>query len=190
MDAAIAVTVNAPPIAIADTTLTQLNTPVTLNVTTNDTDADGTLDVTTVDLDTATAGQQITAIIAAQGIFAVDALGNVTFTPEPGFTGPATRTYTVNDNNGATSNAATITVTVNAPPVANNDTALTQINTPVNVAVTTNDSDPDGTIDAATVDLDPASAGEVRSLMHECRPEAITPEWKAVHRQKSAVVCG
>ncbi len=137
---------------------------MTLNVTTNDTDADGTIDAATVDLDPVTAGQQITAIIAGEGIFAVDGLGNVTFTPEPSFTGSSTIAYTVNDNDGGTSNAANITVTVNEPPVANDDTPLTQLDTPVTLNVTTNDTDADGTIDATTVDLDPATPGRQTTI--------------------------
>jgi Bacterial Ig domain len=42
--------------------------------------------------------------------------GSVTYTPAPGFTGPAdTFTYTVKDSQGLVSNAATVTVTVSAP---------------------------------------------------------------------------
>ncbi len=158
--ATITITVNAPPVANPDTALTQLNTPVTVAVTANDTDADGTIDAATVDLDPATAGQQTTFAVAGEGTFSDDGAGNVTFTPEPAFTGMSSITYTVNDNDGGTSNTATITITSNAPPVANTDTALTQLDTPITVAVTANDTDADGTIDAATVDLDPVTAGQ------------------------------
>ena len=157
--AAISVTVNAPPTAADDTVLTQINTAVTLSVTANDTDADGTIDAATVDLDTGSAGQQITAIIAGEGIFAADGVGNVTFTPEAGFTGISTIAYTVNDNDGGTSNNANITVTVNAPPVANADSTLTQLDTPVTINVTTNDTDSDGNVEIATVDLNPGAPG-------------------------------
>ncbi len=157
--AAISVTVNAPPVAADDTVLTQIDTPVTLNVTGNDTDADGAIDPATVDLDTGSPGQQITVVVAGEGIYAVDGSGNVTFTPDPGFTGPSTLAYTVNDNDGGTSNSANITVTVNAPPVANDDNTLTQLDTPVTLDVTTNDTDSDGNIETATVDLNPGVPG-------------------------------
>ena len=55
------------------------------------------------------------------------------------------------DNLGAASNVATVSITVNAPPVAANDTATTNKNTAVAVNVLANDSDPDGTLDATTV---------------------------------------
>ncbi len=149
-------TVNVPPIAVDVSARTQVNTPVTFSATANDTDADGAIDPATVDLNTGSAGRQITATIPGEGLFAVDDLGNVTFTPEAGFTGVSTTAYTVNDNNGGISNSANISVTVNAPPVANNDTPLTQIDTPVAFDVTINDTASDGTVDITTVDLNPA----------------------------------
>ena len=159
-NATITVRINAPPVAVDDSALTQLNTPVTLAVTANDTDSDGTIDAATVDLDPATAGQQTTFVVAGEGVFTVDGAGNVTFTPVAGFTGVSSISYTVNDNDSAASNTATITVTINAPPVAVDDSALTQLDTPVTLAATANDTDSDGTIDAATVDLDPATPGQ------------------------------
>ena len=47
--------------------------------------------------------------------------GNLTFTPVANYNGPASITYTVNDNSGATSNVATVSITVtpvNDAPVA------------------------------------------------------------------------
>ena len=158
--ATVTVRVNAPPVAVDDSALTQLDTPVTLAVTANDSDSDGVIDATTVDLDPATPGQQSAFTVAGEGVFAADGAGNVTFTPDAGFTGVSTIPYTVNDNDGGLSNSATITVRVNAPPVANNDSAVTQLDTPVTQSVTTNDSDSDGVIDATTVDLDPATPGQ------------------------------
>src|SRR5262249_48040649 len=58
------------------------------------------------------AGQQTSLTVAGQGTWTVDDLGNVTFTPLPGFTGdPTPIPYTVQDAGGRTSNSATITVT-------------------------------------------------------------------------------
>jgi len=155
--------VNDPPVANPDTKTTNEDTPVSFNVTANDTDIDGTVDVATVDLDPATAGRQTTFTVAGQGTYTADNLGTVTFTPVANYNGTATPiNYTVNDNNGATSNISTITVTVtpvNDPPVANPDTKTTNEDTPVSFNVTTNDTDIDGTVDVATVDLDPATAG-------------------------------
>ncbi len=171
--ASISVRVNAPPVAVDDSKVTQVDTPVTLNVVSNDSDSDGTVDAVTIDLDPATPGQQSTAIIAGQGTFTVN-LGRtvaaastndpgtvtVTFTPETDFIGTATVSYTVDDNDGGTSNQATISVRVNAPPVAVDDSKVTQVDTPVTLNFVNNDSDSDGTVDAATIDVDPATPGQ------------------------------
>ncbi len=106
-------TINDPPVANDDSANTQLNTPVTFSATANDTDSDGTINVATVDLDPATAGTQTTFTVTGEGTFTVDALGNVTFTPIATFTGTSTIPYTVRDNDGALSNQADLSVTVN-----------------------------------------------------------------------------
>jgi len=86
--------------------------PTTLStVDANDTDADGTVDPATVDLDPSTAGIQST-FTNADGTYVVDSTGNVTFTPDAALTGnPTPIGYTVNDNDGNTSNIAELTVT-------------------------------------------------------------------------------
>ncbi len=89
----------------------------------------------------------------------------MTFTPDAALTGnPTAITYTVNDNAGNTSNAATLTVTYGVAPVAvddsQNNTGVPSPTNPTTLAtVGANDTDADGTIDPATVDLDPATAG-------------------------------
>jgi hypothetical protein len=103
-----------------DNASTPLNTPVSIDVVANDTDTYGggvAIDPATVDLDTATAGIQGSVTVPGVGAFAANASGVVTFTPVTNFAGVATRSYTVNDNGGFTSNAATISVTVAAPVI-------------------------------------------------------------------------
>ena len=139
---------------------TNEDTPVSFNITNNDTDIDGTIAVNTVDLNPSTPGIQ-TTFTNAQGTWTV-AGGVVTFTPAANFNGTASINYTVNDNRGATSNAATITVNVlpiNDAPVANNDVASTNEDTPVSFNITNNDTDIDGTIAVNTVDLNPSTPG-------------------------------
>jgi gliding motility-associated-like protein len=121
---------------------------------------DGTINVNTVDLDPSTPGIQ-TTFTNAQGTWTVSN-GNVTFTTASNFNGTATISYVVNDNSGATSNTATVTINVtpvNDAPVANNDSASTNEDTPVTVNVCSNDTDVDGTINVNTVDLDPSTPG-------------------------------
>ncbi|SIS78631.1 Ca2+-binding protein, RTX toxin-related [Roseivivax lentus] len=125
---------NAAPDAVDDTATTTVNTPVTIPVLANDSDPDGD-PITTV------------SAIATNGIAAVNADGTVTFTPDVGFTGTAEIGYAIEDPSGA-SDSATVTITVtdppNQPPVAADDTALTDNETPVTVDVAANDTDPDG----------------------------------------------
>ena len=106
---------NIPPVANNDNTRTGKNRPVTINVVSNDTDSDGTINPATVDLDITVNEIQQTAI-TPEGSFAVNESGVVTFTPAADYIGTASVNYTVNDNGGATSNAATITVTVAETP--------------------------------------------------------------------------
>ncbi len=158
--------VNDPPVANNDNSSTNEDTPVTFNITNNDTDVDGTINTNSVDLDPVSVGQQ-TNLTTAQGSWNVNASGNVTFTPVLNFNGNASITYTVNDNSGATSNVATITVNVipvNDPPVANNDNSSTNEDTPVTFNITNNDTDVDGTINTNSVDLDPVTVGQQTNL--------------------------
>jgi CshA-type fibril repeat protein len=159
--------VNDPPVAVNDVATTPEDTPVTFPVTANDTDVDGTINPATLDLDPSTAGVQTTFTVSGQGTFVANpANGNVTFTPVLNYNGTTTPiTYNVCDNGTplpALCATATITVTVtpvNDPPVANDDLAATPNNTPVNITILANDSDVDGSLVPATIDLDPNTAG-------------------------------
>src|SRR5215831_14649757 len=100
------------PVAVKDSPLNNLPGPVTLNVTANDTDPNNDLDPSTVDLNPSVPGQQTLLVVPGQGFWSVDDSGNVTFSPEVGFTGdPTPIPYTVQDKTGLTSNPATITIT-------------------------------------------------------------------------------
>jgi VCBS repeat-containing protein len=101
---------------------------VAISVLGNDADGDGTIAANTVDLNPGTGGIQTSFTDANNNSYTVSTSGIVSFTPAANFNGTATHSYTVNDNDGATSNAATITVTVNPvndAPVAVNDAAST-----------------------------------------------------------------
>ena len=93
---------NEAPDAINDDSVTDFNTPVTINVLANDTDPDGDdLSVSNV-----TNG--------ANGTVTVNADGTVTYTPDAGFSGEDTFTYTVSDGSGGM-DTATVTVNVERP---------------------------------------------------------------------------
>lgn len=140
--ATVSIVVNAPPVAGDDTATTNKNMAVTIDVLSNDSDPDGTVDPTTVAI-VGAAGHGTTTVNPTTGA--------ITYTPAANYTGPDSFTYRIKDNLGADSNVATVSITVNAPPVAVNDTASTNENTAALISVLTNDSDLDGVVDPATV---------------------------------------
>ncbi|MDJ1171700.1 Ig-like domain-containing protein, partial [Roseofilum sp. BLCC_M154] len=130
----------------------------------NDTDVDGDLDPSTVDLDPSTPGIQDTLTVPGEGTFSVDNAGNVTFDPDPTFVGTATIPYTVNDSAGNTSNEADISVTVtgtnNNPPDTQNKLSETIPNDEPAPVPTLTATDPDvgDTIDSFTITSIPDSS--------------------------------
>ena len=121
--------INTAPVADDNNAFTVLNTPVSFNVVSSDTDphGGGAIQVNTVDLDPSTPGRQTTFVVLGEGTWTVDNAGIVTFTPDTGFVGQTTPiNYTVQDNytqDGlslpATSNIASLVVNVSAD--ADND---------------------------------------------------------------------
>ncbi|MGK0462837.1 MAG: hypothetical protein ACJA0W_003702 [Candidatus Azotimanducaceae bacterium] len=92
---------NSTPAAADDTLAVVVNTPTLLTITDNDSDSDGTLSTVTIVQNT-TNGD-----LAVQGT-------NVIYAPNADYLGPDTFTYTVSDNDGAPSNAASVALTVGA----------------------------------------------------------------------------
>jgi hypothetical protein len=125
------------PNAVNDFAGTAPGTPVTIDVLANDTDPNGPgqLDPASVKIDTQPSDGTITAIDPSTG--------KITYTPDPGFTGSDTFTYTVTDLAGFTSGDGTVTVTV-SQPTAFNDAKSTTAGTPVAINVLSNDQDTAG----------------------------------------------
>jgi hypothetical protein len=127
---------NQLPIAGGNTAETLENTPVKIDVLANDFDPDG---------DTLTVSGFPQG--PAHGTVSINPDNTVEYTPDLNFSGTDSFTYTDSDGQGGTSNAALVTVTVDAvnqPPVAKNDSATTDEDTPVTVNVLANDTDVDG----------------------------------------------
>ncbi|MBP0905091.1 tandem-95 repeat protein [Mariniflexile gromovii] len=146
---------------------TFVDTAVTGNVLTNDTDAEGdTQRVTT------------TTVTTVQGVVVTidPATGAYTYTPPAGYIGEDSFEYTVCDNGTPEAcDMATVYIEVlprggsgNRPPIANSDTAGTEMDTPVTGNVLSNDFDPDGdpivvttptvtTVQGVVVTIDPAT---------------------------------
>ncbi|QUJ77526.1 tandem-95 repeat protein [Sulfitobacter albidus] len=136
------------PVAEDDCVSTDLDTAVTIPVLANDSDPDG--DPLTV-----------TAATSPDGDVVINDDGTITFTPTPGFTGDAEIAYTIDDGQGGTDDAvAKVSVgEVSGAPVAEDDTAETDEDTPVTIDVLANDSDPDG--DPLTVVVATSPNGDV-----------------------------
>ncbi len=111
---------NAIPVAKIDNATTTQNTPVSINVITNDTDADGIINLASIDLNPAVAGIQNT-FTGASGSWRVNASGEVTYIPLPDFTGATSISYTICDDKGAISMLSTIAVFVNVPASSDTD---------------------------------------------------------------------
>ncbi len=95
---------NQPPLAGNDTAVTNKNTEVSIDVVSNDTDADGSIVPSTVTIvSDVTNGNIINQLN-----------GTVSYMPDSGLTGSDTFSYTVDDDKGASSNIATVSITVNA----------------------------------------------------------------------------
>ncbi len=163
------ITVDYVPVASDDSSTGNMTTTaVTVDVLGNDTTGD-VVDAGTVQIvGTLNPGDDF--VVPGEGVWSVDGVtGEITFNPQAGFTDdPTDITYTVNDAEGNTSNAATVSIDYDVqPPVAVDDSSLANPVGPVTLNVVDGsasvggvaDSDPDGTLDLATIDLDPTTAG-------------------------------
>ena len=157
------------PVSVNDTA-NFAGSPVTVNVTGNDTGGD-TIDPTTVTLvDPANPTVPATSVtVPGEGTWTVNpTTGAVTFTPEPGFVGsPTPIDYKVKDDEG---NETTSKIILTAAPIANSDTAAAvPVGTVASLGnILTDDKKGDGTTPTpaeVTVDLDPATPGDQASLV-------------------------
>lgn len=132
-----------PPVALDDNATTNAGTPVDIDIVVNDSDPDGNLDPTSV---------TVTDFPTDGSVSVHSVTGVSTYTPNAGFYGVDTFVYNICDTTWRCDNA-TVTITVLAPPVANNDSATTPLNTPVDVSILANDSDADGYLVADSVTI-------------------------------------
>lgn len=152
---------NLAPVALDDAAMTDEDTPVTLDLLTNDSDPDG--DPLTVTFANGVAPETaflVTSQAGRQGQVVVSTAGVLTFTPSDAFqamastdTDTVTVSYEITDGNGETATAnATITVTgVNDGPDAVDDAYAVSESALATLDILTNDSDPEG--DELTVTL-------------------------------------
>jgi len=148
---------NDPPIALDDAAITDEDTPVTVIVPFNDTDPDGDA-ITITEITTEPTNGTVTIING----------DSIIYDPNPDFYGMDTLEYVICDNGVPTlcdtAEVIIIINPINDQPVAVNDTTTTAEDTPVDLALDTNDSDPDGNLDPTSVSLltlPPAGQGTV-----------------------------
>ncbi|NIO76521.1 MAG: tandem-95 repeat protein, partial [Armatimonadetes bacterium] len=125
--------VNDPPVAVDDSATTSEDTSVLIDVLANDSDVEGPLSV-------------IQASQPSHGSVVLVGDTSITYTPAPNYNGTDAFTYMVRDLDGVTA-TATVSVTiapVNDPPVAVDDSVVTDEDTAVVIAVLANDTDVDG----------------------------------------------
>lgn len=154
--------VNDAPTAQNDSITTEEGVPGSTNVLANDSDIDG---------------DSLTVIGQAQGdngSVACTGAGVCTYTPNAGFVGSDSFSYTISDGNGATDTAiVNVTVTesttppVNNPPVAVDDTGTSTDGAAANVSVLANDTDADGDTLTVTGSTQPAN-GTVNCTSSAC----------------------
>ena len=138
--------VNDAPVANDDVATTPEDVAVDIYVLANDSDIDG--DMLVVDSVT----QPTNGTVTNNGV-------DVTYTPDANYHGEESFIYTISDGQGGLATATvTVTVTpVNDTPVANDDTATTPEDTPVDIDVLANDTDIDGDTLTVTDVGDPAN---------------------------------
>ncbi len=151
---------NDPPVALADFgaawTTTEEMPFTTPDVTTNDTDIDGTVDPTTV----------VVVADAVGGVLTNNGDGTFYYEPNLDFAGADAFTYTVDDDGGLTSNTVTVNLVVtgeNDAPVALNDGTDGSIRTNEDTPFTTpnvlaNDYDVDDVVDPTSLGVSVGAA--------------------------------
>jgi hypothetical protein len=140
--------VNDPPVAADDSATVTEGGSVPIDVLANDTDVDSTIEARSVTIVTQPANGTTSVDVKTPGV--------VTYTHDGSPTLSDSFTYTVDDNQAATSNVATVSITVTpvtSPPVANDDSATVAEGDSVVINVLANDIDVDSAIDATTVTI-------------------------------------
>ncbi|MFN9715688.1 MAG: Ig-like domain-containing protein, partial [Planctomycetota bacterium] len=135
------VNVNDPPVAVGDSYWVSVSTPQMLDVLANDLDVDSLIDPTSIEIVQPPSHGTATPLPD----------GTVRYTPNAGYRGVESFTYRVQDSLGLFSNAATVQLRVNSEPNTTPDSLVVKQTITTVLDVLRNDSDPDGTLDPATL---------------------------------------
>jgi len=144
---------NQDPDAVDDSATTGIDTPVTVAVLSNDSDADGdTLAVTVI------------TVSPLNGTVVVNNDDSITYTPEPGFASTDSFTYEIEDGFGGTDTAVVNISVLNEAPVAQDDAYSVDQDTILAIAapgVLANDSDADGDVLTAILQTAPSNGSVI-----------------------------
>jgi hypothetical protein len=138
---------NAPPQCVSDYASTDEDLPVNIPVLTNDSDVDGEIVCSSLEIVVGMEPLHGTAIVSPgcqDGWPCVNCF--FTYTPDAGYCGPDTFWYRVQDDLGAWMEPCEVTIDVfpvNEAPIAIDDLASTDEGVPAMIAVCANDQDPD-----------------------------------------------
>ncbi|OYT97801.1 MAG: hypothetical protein CFE40_14810, partial [Burkholderiales bacterium PBB1] len=153
------------PAASDDLATTPEDTPVTIDVLANDTDADTpTLTITAINGQPISVGSPVQLLDTAglpQGTVSLTPDGKLVYTPAPNTTGPVDFNYTVTDGLTPVQAKVHVDVTpVNDAPVATDDTVTVAEDTPVTLNVLGNDTDVEGDpLTITQIDGQPVTVG-------------------------------
>ena len=136
--------VNQPPVAVADSATVLEGGSVVIGVAANDVDPEGALDLGSIQIVSG----------PAHGSVTVQGDGSVVYTHDGSQTTSDSFSYRIKDTMGASSNTASVSITVtpvNHPPTAGNDAATLPPGGSVSIEVAANDSDPEGALDLNSI---------------------------------------
>jgi hypothetical protein len=132
---------NDAPVAVGDSYWVSVDTFKILDVLANDSDIDSAIDPTSIEISSPPSHGTATPLPD----------GTVRYTPNTGYRGAESFTYRVRDSLGLFSNVATVQLRVNSAPNTNPDSLVVKQTITTVLDVLRNDSDPDGTLDPATL---------------------------------------
>jgi uncharacterized delta-60 repeat protein len=144
---------NDAPVAVADSYWVSVGTPRMLDVLANDSDVDSLIDPTSIRI----------VQPPAHGTAVPMLDGTVRYIPDDGYRGVDGFTYRVSDSLGLFSNAVTVQLGVNSAPKTNPDSLVVKQTITTVLDVLRNDTNPDGTLDPATLEI--VSGSEMADLV-------------------------
>ena len=144
---------NDAPVAVADSYWVSVGTPRMLDVLANDSDVDSLIDPISIRI----------VQPPAHGTAVPMLDGTVRYIPDDVYRGVDGFTYRVSDSLGLFSNAVTVQLGVNSAPKTNPDSLVVKQTITTVLDVLRNDSNPDGTLDPATLEI--VSGSEMADLV-------------------------